>query len=137
MRRFPRSLAAISIRQPWASLIAMSAIDHYQVPSETEHRGLVAVHATGRDSYVSAAAAWNDLVANVSLGRTPLRFPLPQTAVIAVADLVDCVHSDSGWELRLADVRRASTPIASPGQIGVWSWRLPSCARRWDFWRAV
>lgn len=115
----------------------MGAIDHCRVPWETTHRGLVAVHASGRDSYVNAAAGWNDLVANASLGRTPLVFPLPQTAVIAVGVIVDCLSGAAGWELMFADVRRARTPLPIAGQMGVWTWQLPETARRSDFWRTV
>lgn len=137
MQRLPRSVAAISIRQPWASLLAMGAIDHCRVPSETTHRGLLVIHASGRDDYVSAAAAWNDLLANASVGRTPLVFPLPQAAVIAVGNLVDCVQGPAGWEVWFTDMRRARAPLASPGGFGVWTWRLPDIARQADLWQTV
>lgn len=137
MKRLPASLAAVSIRQPWASLLAMGAIHRCSMPAEMKHRGLIAVHASGRDSYVDAAGGWNDLLANASAGRTPLVFPLPQTAVIAVGEIVDCVPDPVGWELILTDVRRAQAPLPTAGQIGVWTWQLPNAARDSDFWRAV
>ncbi len=129
-------LPAISIRQPWASLLAMTVVDHYSITWQLDHRGPLAIHANGRESYVDATVGWNKLVAAVSLGQCPLSFPLPQAAVIAIVQLDDCRPADEGmWELQVSSALRARHPLFRLGQTGLWMWRPPLAARDSEFWQ--
>lgn len=130
----PEYLSVLSLRQPWASLVAMSGVDRVPSPWAVDDRGLYAIHAHGRDSYVTASAAWNSLVARVSTGTTPLAFPLPQDAVIAIGQIVGCEHGNTGWAVVLADVRRAPQPIPAHAGLGLWRWRVPAEMRAGDYW---
>ncbi len=94
-------MKAITILQPWASLIACGAKKIETRSWPTKYRGPIAIHAGNswtmfrrelayRDPFNSAL--WPNMTkAEIMLdgyGRTGL---LPAGAVIAIADLVDCV----------------------------------------------
>lgn len=86
-------MKAISIHQPWASLIAYEAKKYETRSWATDYRGPIAIHATVRDpanlfnymlcEFIDAARAALD-VTDFSL--------LPRGHVIATAELVGCHH---------------------------------------------
>jgi hypothetical protein len=90
---------ALSVRQPWASLIVAGARRHEIRPWHTEYRGPLAIHASGRlppEGYIP--------------GRR-----LPLGAVLGTVELADCVRVEDlpAEERALADFR--------PGH---WVWRF-------------
>lgn len=99
-RRLRDTLPALTISQPWAALICL-ADDHPDAKRvenrswRTAYRGPLAIHAGKRSRFqapgsgfktAACAATWN-----LELGT---RNPLPQGALVAVADLVGCLAVD-------------------------------------------
>lgn len=90
-------MKALTLTQPWATLVAIGAKRIETRSWRTNYRGLLAIHA---------AAGWNasdrefvrtELVQTAFAGRVPLpRDPdaLPRGVVIATCQLVDCVPTD-------------------------------------------
>lgn len=131
---------ALTVRQPWAELIASGTKPVENRRKPFQHRGRLAIHA-GR-SWASKAE-WNPRVVDaLAPGYDP---PLEEGyarevlhmqfgVVIAVAELVDC-HLDVGcclpWgepgmqHLVLTDVRRLAVPMPATGQLGMWHVELP------------
>lgn len=109
----PRSdLRAITVGQPWASLIAVGAKTIETRPRPTKHRGLVLVHAAAADTdrfMHRYSEAWNALGEEIG-GAAP-----PRGAIVAVARIVQC--------LPVADGGQETTPE------GPWIWR-----RRTELW---
>lgn len=90
---------ALSVLQPWASLIVSGARPYEVRPWHTAHRGPLAIHASGRlppEGYIP--------------GRR-----LPLGAVLGTVELADCVRVEDlpAEERALADFR--------PGR---WVWRF-------------
>ena len=96
-------LRVLTVRQPWASLIALG-VKRLEVRSwATRYRGLVAVHAGQHRCKISGPPVGDYLVRNYDGtgtrllprgGRWPddaVQPPLPFGAVVAVARLIDCV----------------------------------------------
>ena len=91
----------LTIRQPWASLIAVGAKTIETRPFSTTYRGPLAIHAgkawpvpVGEWQVPSDRGAGPMVERLVSLGRAYVRWesmPLPLGAVVAVCDLVDVV----------------------------------------------
>lgn len=129
----------LSIRQPWAQLIAEGVKDVENRTWHTQYRGLLLIHAGQRydddahaDPIAAAAFVDDDRV------RTLKRSTLPKGAIIAVAELVD-VHSYrdeacrdaytggpcSLWaqhpaiHWRLQDVRKLTEPVLMTGSLGL------------------
>ena len=143
-------MKAITIHQPWASLIA-HGYKRFETRSwRTHYRGPIAIHAGKRiDHKAALMVAWNypEIWREIS--------PLPTGCIIAVAELVECwevrlyesdwsfyLHEGVGggtkslptteeafgwyeqgryaWEL--ANVRLIPEPIPEKGKQGLWNW---------------
>ncbi len=130
-------MKAITIHQPWASLIASGAKRYETRGWKTNHRGRLAIHA-GKEWSKDHEHAWN------KLRRSPYTISIPEVAplgaIICVCDLVDCIpveqirdqlsplerelgdYSDGryAWELKVVKVAPAPIPMA--GKQGLWTW---------------
>ncbi|MBU2701121.1 hypothetical protein Ga0466249_002232 [Sporomusaceae bacterium BoRhaA] len=109
-------MKAITILQPWASLIACGEKKIETRSWATKYRGPIAIHAgkswttdrrelTYRDPFHSAL--WPKMTKEEIMlngyGRTQL---LPVGAVIAVADLVDCLKVIGNVSLKIGDQKQ-------------------------------
>lgn len=145
-------MRALSLWQPWASLMAIGAKKIETRHWSTEYRGEIAI---------DAAKKWNLDLRDITLTNpfyqellkgSPNKAPyevldLPKGCIVAVGELVDCVHTDGmynsmkhrlahvmtsteedfgdyspgrfGWVFR--NVRRLATPIPYRGQQGLWT----------------
>ena len=88
-------MKAITVRQPWASLIVAAAKDIENRTWSTRYRGPLLIHAA---SAAARPAAWQEARALCARLGIPLPTDLPRGGVIGVADLVDCViDHESPW----------------------------------------
>jgi hypothetical protein len=139
-------MLAISLVQPWAWCV-VNGKDIENRSWSTPYRGSVAIHASARKSvedYLSAACLIRASKISLTLPpvevkeRSPGYFKIiswPEElacgAVIAVADLVDCVtDSTSPWfagryGLVLKNARSLAKPIPAKGMLGLWEWEPP------------
>lgn len=137
-------MKGLSVRQPWASLIAAGHKDVENRSRRTLHRGVIAIHASiavYRDAVVlpddgraalnamgGLAGVWD---ARTGTGGHPL---LARSAIIAVAELVgshhfDCPSENSrcspwawprSWHWLLTNARPLATPVVATGRLGLW-----------------
>lgn len=140
----PITMRAISLWQPWASLVACGAKRYETRSWSTPYRGPIAIHAAKKwsaeleavaRSEPFAAALGIDSTTTLSLG-SPVRLPLG--AIIAVATLarveritIDNTHGLSDAEREfgdytpgrfrwlLEDVRPLSEPFPCRGALGI------------------
>ncbi len=140
-------MKALSLWQPWASLVADGTKRVETRSWRTSHRGPIAIHAA------ATRAGWEDLDEEVALLLglkcvPPRRAPRPSDyahgAVVAIADLVHCEVMDEGllasedrlerlvgdWRLGrfawfLENVRPVQAPIPARGRQGLWEWKAP------------
>ncbi|OPZ65919.1 MAG: ASCH domain protein [Firmicutes bacterium ADurb.Bin506] len=141
-------MKAITLWQPWATLIACGA-KHYETRSwPTSYRGPIAIHAATKPApktfstiipYETSKAMFEHLM---PLG---IYFPadLPHGAIVATAELVNCVPTGRkpgpgfqerqfgdwtpgryAWEL--ANVKMLPKPIPAKGAQGLWDWNGPT-----------
>jgi len=133
-----RGMRALSLTQPWATLVAIGAKQWETRGWPMRYRGELAIHASKgfprgcvdlcrdepfRSTLVSAGLATLD--------------DLPRGAIVALVDVVDCLqiteaNAPSGNEylfgnyesgrfmIQLGNVRRLSVPIAAKGSLGLW-----------------
>ena len=126
-------MKALSIIQPWASLIAVGIKDIENRTWRTNYRGEFLIHASAK----RLPAGWTALTSEQYAAATRLVNPygkendvkqLPVSAIIGKARLVDCVlnrpsvWAEKGvWNWVLADVQLFSTPILNvKGRLGFW-----------------
>ncbi len=138
-------MKAISIWQPWASLIAVGAKRFETRSWPTRYRGPIAIHAARYwDADCSAELSRYAVQAGLArcVGIDPLRYTvlkadLPFGAIVAIAVLADCVPTSKlrdqilgertlgnfapgrfAW--RLENVERLMQPIPCTGRQGLW-----------------
>jgi len=126
----PSELTVITLHQPWASLIAAGKKNYETRSWSTDYRGLIAIHA---------AKKLHEDKSLISLLEIPAA-EIPLGAVVAIADLTDCILMDEEfilkqssfeqylglWEVgryawKLENVR-AIKPISATGKQGLWKW---------------
>lgn len=130
---------AITLWQPWASLIAYGLKTYETRTWSTKYRGPLAIHAAKREAIKYEALDWPFDVRTDVLARLGQPDYLPRGAVICICDLVDCRPTDVvgpeltnmnvffgdyspgrfAWEL--ANVRRVG-PFPARGSQGFWDW---------------
>ncbi len=127
-------MKALSIRPPWAHAIAHLGKRVENRTWATRYRGPVLIHA----SSTKCAADLRELEEIVGAAINPDTFV--SGAIIAVADLVDCVdgvEAPSRWTCgpiawRLDNVRLLAEPVPVSGRLGLWTptstvmWRVLS-----------
>jgi hypothetical protein len=103
-------MKALTIRQPWASLIMDGSKDVENRSRPTKYRGILVIHAGLADDPTEPADA-----------------DLPRGAIIGTVRLVDCVRDSESpwaradqWHWILADPRPCR-PRPAKGQLGLWS----------------
>lgn len=111
---------ALTVRQPWASLIACG-VKRIEIRSwATAYRGVLWIHAGA-----------------ASLAQVPERYAralvlsdeLPRGAIIARVDLVGVRRLGEMWGWCLERPVRLSRPVVCAGRQGLWSVPASLCAR--------
>ena len=131
------SVKAITLWQPWATLVALG-LKMYETRSwHTNHRGLLAIHAAGRGlfrpGYMDAA--------NTAIVAPGLKIEdLPFGSIVAVVDLSRCVRisqmmiheikegerlvgdwTPGRYAWKLDNVRQLSEPVVCNGARKLWN----------------
>lgn len=154
-------MRGLSLTQPWATLVAIGAKTIETRSWPTRYRGPIAIHAAKGfptdDRYLCDRTPFRQALGRggyerpmaPSLGTTDPEYPatrfwpsaLPLGAIVAVADLVECVateqlaahqsvaraeemafgdYSPGRWGFRLDNVRALPEPIPCRGALGLW-----------------
>lgn len=109
------AVKALTIRQPWASLIMAGIKDVENRSRPTRFRGTIAVHA-GQGVSPEGMAAHGHLLAQYPAG-----------AIIGTVEITDCVRDsgsewamDGHWHWVLANPRPC-VPVAAEGKLSFWT----------------
>jgi hypothetical protein len=133
-------MRAITLTQPWATLVAIGAKQTETRTWSTRYRGPLAIHA---------AKGWTPEVVRVSMS-SPYRpaladagynlfSSLPRGVIVATCTLADCIPTNKfqgadmrdwafgdfafgRWAWILKDVKRLNEPIPARGALGLWKW---------------
>lgn len=123
-------MIALTVQQPFASLIVIGKKQYETRCWPTDFRGRLIIHA-GKGVTPIGAQAFNTNKKN-------LPFPLPKGMIIGAVDVVDCVQANKPTDLtdlekklgyftqsyfawKLANPVRFETPIEIPGKMGLWN----------------
>lgn len=140
-------MKAITLWQPWATLIAIGAKRYETRSWPTRYRGPIAIHAAKRAPGDLELNLMLSLLASGRVPDLPAIDELPLGVIVATAELVNCtrmagaivrsqpeLERDVGdwrtgryaWEL--ANVQALPTPIPARGAQGLWEWTPPAPA---------
>jgi hypothetical protein len=127
-------MLALTIRQPWASLVAEGFKPVENRKWATRYRGELAIHAGKACTKEEHEGAVDFLVANGLPGIIMPRDRTIRSAILAVVQLVDCVEEHpSGYFTGpyghvYAKVQRLAVPVPCSGAQGFW--KLPPDVER-------
>lgn len=129
------TIKALSLWQPWASLVAAGVKRHETRHWSTSYRGPVAIHAA---KTIDTAGAPDLLCQHVFGEFWPKT--IPTGVIVAIADLTDCEPSErvadhltpadraagnftrGRFAWRFDNVRQLTTPIPLLGRQGLFNW---------------
>ena len=122
-------MKALTLHQPWASLIAVGVKTIETRSWSTKHRGPIAIHAGARPPEIGLRLGkWRTLIAeNEPCIQIPGNFahPMPLGAVVATAVLVDCVPIvGEDEDLDREDIEQPCIEVRPEGAMnaGLWHW---------------
>lgn len=142
-------IRALTLHQPWASLVAWGVKRYETRPKPLSYRGPLAIHAAkvwdakrAEEAALLLDTLW--LTGGIHCDAIPGLEDLHLGCVVAVVDMVGCERMDpavigrqhkrellSGdwrpgrYAYRLANVRPLETPIPARGQQGLWRAEVP------------
>jgi len=143
-------MKALTLYQPWATLIAIRAKKIETRSWSTKYRGPLAVHASGNVTFIHMKS--RDYICDKEpfqsiltkeLNRTKEINFMPMGAIIAVCNLEACFKIDPGPLLisemekafgdytpgrfmwMLEDMQKLDEPIYLKGRMGLWEWKAP------------
>lgn len=143
-------MKALTLTQPWATLVAIGAKRIETRSWPTRYRGPVAIHAAKGLSSIGGHSGLINLCLEQPFARVlamagkGLLVPghdLPLGEVLATAQLIDCIptyrvaanvsdqeeafgdFSPGRWAWMLADIRQLPTPVPARGSLGLWNWQ--------------
>lgn len=138
-------MKALSLLQPWASLIAIGAKRWETRSWRTSYRGEIAIHASQRFGkelfHISTEEPFLSTLSEAGIA-TPSG--IPRSAIIAVANIVEVIPTGTLFSLnslpdtaefeeefgnyepgrfawKLENVRRLKTPVPCGGALSIWS----------------
>lgn len=134
-------MRAITLWQPWATLVAIGAKEYETRSWKTSYRGPLAIHAALTTKHINLARQNESMQTALLDAGYLITEQIPFGAVIAVVELVDCFpveqiwhqlseeEADFGdygagryaWELRL--IREVKPYVPVRGRQGIWHWR--------------
>lgn len=117
-------MKALSIKQPWASLIAHGIKDIENRTWKTKFRGRIYIHASaksaGNTAYLLNKEQNNDFAFNTENYKT-FESNLPYSAIIGEVDIIDCViNHPSVWAETTATTQDGKDLIEKP----IYNWVL-------------
>lgn len=130
-------MRALTIVQPWATLIAIGEKRIETRSWGTSYRGPVLIHAGASKKYVHLG--WRVNVEPLVSAVYTHPMDLPLGVIVAIADIVDCVeitihniemlspnerrfghYAPGRYAWHLANVRPLDKPVPAKGQRGLW-----------------
>lgn len=139
-------MKAITIIQPWATLIALGEKQYETRSWATKHRGELAIQAGKK---IDREACQEELIRSMLTKHGYTADNLPTGAIVAITHLKNCLRSIDTWAdgyvlenrvfisspeyefgdftpgryaWELADVQRLQKPIPAKGMQGLWNW---------------
>jgi hypothetical protein len=135
------TLKALTVWQPWATLIATQAKRNETRRWTTAHRGWLAIHAGARKP---DTAQLQREPFSTALRGALARGPLPCGVVVAVVRLAEVLpitpelvatltpnevafgdYGPNRWAWRLTEVHALEHPFPARGALGLWTWEPP------------
>lgn len=144
---------AITVWQPWASLVALGYKKIETRSWKTDYRGPLAIHAASKRTKEGQAACYHNLVIFGIMQDNGLDlYDMPYGSIIATCNLVDCVEITPAFAARLSveeralgdyspgrfawilsDIQKLPEPIRAKGRQRLWDWEQETTMDKQEF----
>ncbi len=134
-------MKAITLWQPWASLVAIGAKTIETRSWSTPYRGELAIHAAKRNPLFSSLD-FHQLVRDV-FKKFGIDYNVPLGVIVATCELVDVFPVENFWPMlhdhpleasfgdwsekrfgwQLSNIKMLEPPIPARGSQGFWNWK--------------
>jgi len=111
-------MKALSVWQPWASLLALGLKEYETRSWYTEYRGQILIHAAKKNSKEQRDCALRFRASYFSGFESWI---VPLGGYVACADLVDCIHCTEQWRFDNVSLQEESMGDFSPGRF---AWQI-------------
>lgn len=144
-------MKAITLWQPWASLLAVGPKKYETRSWKTKHRGWIAIHAAATfnrlvtDAYQRFEKELREIVLLATPKNSSATWAIPRGAVVAVAKLIHCGetsrssdfipdlaavlpygdYSPGRWIWVFSEIVPVEPAIPAIGRQGLWNWDAP------------
>lgn len=135
-------MKALSLWQPWATLVALKEKQIETRSWATDYRGILAIHATSRSPAIPRELlTYQPFIDAMLSGNYRDEKDLPCGAIVAICWLADCVpitpefvatlsqdertfgdYSPSRYAWKLENTRQLAEPILCRGHQRLWNW---------------
>lgn len=134
-------MKAITLTQPWATLVAIGAKKIETRSWATDYRGPLAIHAAKGFPVAARAVCTENYAIRATLRQAGIDVDeLPRGVIVAVCRLVDCRrirgkvdeprypevcfgdYTPGRYAWILEDVRPVIPPVPARGALGLWEW---------------
>ena len=136
-------MKALTLYQPWASLLAAGVKQIETRPRPWHYQGPVAIHAALRPVTPDELARWKVLALRLACGELMglIAGPLPLGAVGGIVQMTECRRMTQAWIEEIPELERACgdwrpgrygyrmeapqllhQPVPARGRQGVWNW---------------
>lgn len=132
-------MKAVTILQPWASLVVLGEKKYETRSWATKYRGRIAIHASKRYEKGLVELGFTPPFADVFHKHDLNPIFLPTGAVLGTADLVDCIlitkqNVPKGYEFdfgnyqphrymwKLENSIPFAVPVPASGKVNIWEW---------------
>lgn len=140
-------MRALSLTQPWATLIALGVKTVETRDWPAKWRGPLAIHASATVPADARMAALQtpEIVEALRINRIAKWSVLPYGAVVATCNLVDCIQvaddlsnlppheqlpfgnfAPGRWMWILDGIVELDPPVKAKGALGIWEWKQPA-----------
>jgi ASCH domain-containing protein len=120
-------MKALTVKQPWASLIISGIKDVENRSIRTNYRGPLAIHVAKARATAYVPGHWPDEA--YLPGITAWTFNSYSGHVIGTVELIDCVQGHESpwaiadqWHWVLASPVEFDVPRRATGRLGIWNW---------------
>ena len=136
-------MKALSLLQPWATLVATEEKRIETRSWATEYRGPIVIHASKGFKRSQMELCWQEPFRTALLKHGILMslYNMPLGAVIATCNIADCVkitdeygptlsmneqifgdYTPGRYAWPLSDIKKLDSPIKAKGSLGLWNW---------------
>lgn len=109
---YPEWLRALTVREPWASLLVRGLKSEEYRSRNTKRRGLVLIHSS-----LTYQIGWEEIFKDFS---APCPDELELNCILGAVEIYDCISTEDGYAWKVRNAVKFSNPPECRGALSFW-----------------